>query len=112
MLRCVNLKMILNTDNNDLFSLKLVIAQAARFWFLIEEIRLQSQVSSCAIHVERSGTEAGFAPCFFGFPLLIIIPPLLHTHALIRQHIITTSGFKLRVSSLLQHLAGCGVMQT
>jgi hypothetical protein len=69
LLRYVNLKMILKTDSN--------LAQAARFWFLIAEIRFQSQVSSCAIHVGRSGTEAGLAPCFFCFSLLIVIPPLL-----------------------------------
>lgn len=32
------------------------------------------------IHDGRSGSGTGFAPSLFGFPLLIIIPRLLHTH--------------------------------
>jgi hypothetical protein len=63
-------------------------------------------VISCDIHGGRSGIRAGLCPTFFGFLLLIIVPPLLLTHlspplrraiALITQHIITFSGFKLRL---------------
>jgi hypothetical protein len=32
------------------------------------------------IIVDEAALEQVFFPCFFGFPLLIIIPPLLHSH--------------------------------
>jgi hypothetical protein len=35
-------------------------------------------MKSCEIRGGRSGTGAGSSVCFFCFPLLIIIPPLLH----------------------------------
>jgi hypothetical protein len=59
-----------------------------------------------------AGSGAGFSPSFFGFPLLIIIPPQLiliilicicplkYAVALTRQHIIISSFFELGVSSL------------
>jgi hypothetical protein len=52
----------------------------------------------------------------FLFPLLAIVPPLLHTHhhrllqcdiLLTRKHFVTSSVFQLGASSQLRHLAGC-----
>jgi hypothetical protein len=45
--------------------------------------QVRSQVTLCEIGGAKSGTGAGFTPSFFCFPLLIIIPPLLHTHLLL-----------------------------
>jgi hypothetical protein len=40
---------------------------------------LQSRVTSYEIHVGRGDTGAGFSSGFYDFPLLMIIPQLLHT---------------------------------
>jgi hypothetical protein len=62
------------------------------------------RVTSCEIRSGRSSIAAGSPPVFFGFPLLIIISPLLVTRyhdpmkcmvALSRQHFITSLAFKL-----------------
>jgi hypothetical protein len=66
-------------------------------------------------------TATGFSVSSLCFPSLIIIPPLLRTHlspppeactiAITRQHIITSSVFKLGASSLIRHLAGYRVKE-
>jgi hypothetical protein len=53
-----------------------------------------------------------YFPKFFGFPLLIIIPSLLHTIcavALTRQHTTALPAPELRASSLSRHVAGLEV---
>jgi hypothetical protein len=37
-------------------------------------------VMSCEIHSGLNGTAPAFCPNLFAFPLLLIVPPLLHTH--------------------------------
>jgi hypothetical protein len=71
---------------------------------------------------ENRGTQnyngAGIFSDLLWFTLLITIPPLSHNHlsrplrcaiALITQHIIISSVFKLGASSLMRHLADCWV---
>jgi hypothetical protein len=55
------------------------IAHSVRSWFLITEARVHSWVLSCEILGWRNGTEGDFSE-FLRFPLLIVIPPLLHSH--------------------------------
>jgi hypothetical protein len=50
------------------------------FLFITEENGVQSQVTDSEICSGRSGTAGGFSLMCLRFPLLIIIPPLLHTH--------------------------------
>jgi hypothetical protein len=40
-------------------------------------------MTSHEVHGGSVGTTAGFSASFFAFPLLIIIPPLLHTYLLL-----------------------------
>jgi hypothetical protein len=47
-------------------------------WILTVEPGIDSRLNSSEIHGELCGTTAGFSVCFFGFPSLIMIPPLLH----------------------------------
>jgi hypothetical protein len=54
------------------------LAQTVRHWLHTAEPRVQYWVTSCEIRGGRSGTREGFSPSFLGFPLLIIIRPLLH----------------------------------
>lgn len=44
------------------------------------EFQVEFQVTSCDICGGQTGIGADFSPSFFGFSLLIIIPPLPHTH--------------------------------
>jgi hypothetical protein len=41
---------------------------------------VQFRMTSCQIRDGRSGTTSGISANFLGFPLLVIISPLLHTH--------------------------------
>ena len=50
------------------------------FPFTPTENGVQSQVTDCEIRGGRSGTADGFSLKCLRFPLLIIIPPILHTH--------------------------------
>jgi hypothetical protein len=54
-------------------------SQAVRHWLFTTKPCDQSQEISCEIHGNWSGTGAKFSPSFFGTPLLITIPLLLHT---------------------------------
>jgi hypothetical protein len=76
------------------------VCQTVRSQLLILEPWVLSRLNLCEVCAGRSGTRAGVSPSFFSFTLLIIIPPLLHTHLspllaacnnLSRQHIITSS---------------------
>jgi hypothetical protein len=84
---------------------------------MMPETRFQSRVTSSAIHDGRSDSSRFFSE-FFGFPLLIFILPLLHTHlspphevcdSLDQTAHYHTLGPKLGASSLTGHLAGLGV---
>jgi hypothetical protein len=63
-------------------------------------------VISCEIRDKRNDNATDFSPNFFGFPLLIMLPPWRCPIALIRQYSIISSIFKLGASFLTQHLAG------
>jgi hypothetical protein len=44
------------------------------------QLQVQSQVNSYETRGDRSRSGAVFFPSFFGFPLIFVIPPLLHTY--------------------------------
>jgi hypothetical protein len=87
------------------------VAQVVRRWLLTSETQVQSRM----IRGRRNNTLVGFLPSSSVFPLLIIIPPLLHTH-LSPPHEVCDSpdqeahyhtlGTKLGASSLTRHLTG------
>jgi hypothetical protein len=58
-----------------------------------------SGIASCEFHGRLTGKGARFSPIFFGFPLLIVMPPLLHTrpnadtYVTDLRHLITASVF-------------------
>jgi hypothetical protein len=56
------------------------MTEVVRFWLLTTKPRVRLQVPLCEICDGRSGTKEGFPTSFFGFPLLIIIPPFLQAH--------------------------------
>lgn len=57
-----------------------VIAQVISCWLLTVETTTESWLTSCKICAGWSGTGTVCSPSFFGFLILIIIPPLLHIH--------------------------------
>lgn len=61
----------------------IALPHAARSWLLTAEHRVQSPVAPCRLIISggRSGARE-FSPSSFGFPLLMIVLPLLHTHLL------------------------------
>jgi hypothetical protein len=90
------------------------IAWRVRHFLLATEPWVLSQVTSCEICDGWSGTQTGFFhvspvfPCWYLFhhcSILICHCPLRCAISLTRQHIISLV-FKLRASSLTQHLAG------
>jgi hypothetical protein len=95
------------------------LESGARRWLFTAETRVQSRVTSSEIHGGRSGWDySRFVSQFFGAPLLIIIPPLLHTHLSPPYEVCDspdqaahyhTLGPKLGAASLTRHLAGLGV---
>jgi hypothetical protein len=100
----------------------LVIAQVVRRWLVTLERRVQPRVTSCETRGGRSSTGAGFSPTSIDFPLLIIIPPLFHTHlsppppppgcaiGLTMQHIITSSSSSSSSYMALQPISGLGLL--
>jgi hypothetical protein len=69
------------------------------YWLLTARSRLQHPVSSCAVGGGSGVIEAGFIPCFFLFPLLIIRPlppdqaahyhiPRLHVRSFISDQVL------------------------
>ena len=54
-------------------------AQAVSRRPLTAEVRVRSEVSPCAIHGAQGGTDTGFSPRSYVFPVSIT-PPTLHTH--------------------------------
>jgi hypothetical protein len=88
------------------------MSQEVTCYLLITEPQVQSCVTSCGIHSEKSGTGPGLTRIFFSFLLLVIIILLLDIHQALppqmwgspdRQHIITSSVFKLGASFLMWH---------
>jgi hypothetical protein len=51
-----------------------------RRWLLKAETWVLSHVISCEIHDGRNVSGTGFSLSFFGLPVTIIVPPLLHTY--------------------------------
>lgn len=91
------------------------MTQVIRRWLLILEPHVPSQMSSCEICGEQSGTGKSISPRFFSLPLLLSFHhcsilifqyPLRCVMAFTRQHIITVLVFKCGASSLTQNLAG------
>lgn len=54
--------------------------RAIEWWLLTLQTWMQSQTPS---HKTNHGTGAGFTLGLFSYPLLIVIPPLLHTYLLV-----------------------------
>jgi hypothetical protein len=54
--------------------------QVIRRWFLTMKLWVQSRVTSCEICGGRIVTEERFSLRFFRFPLIIIMPLLLHAY--------------------------------
>jgi hypothetical protein len=84
------------------------VAQVVRHWLITGESQVQSLVNEMEMgHVSVIVSSV--------FPLVFIFPPLLNTHllrcavAVIRQHISTSSVFKLRYGAsifLTQNMSG------
>jgi hypothetical protein len=91
------------------------IPQLVKCWLLYVVQHIQSQVTSSEICGGSGGTGAGSSPHFFHQPSFYHCSKLIHDHhlrcviALISQHIITSSVYTLRTSSLTWNLAGHGV---
>jgi hypothetical protein len=76
---------------------------------------VQSLTTLYKIQDEASGIGAGFLVGFFGFPMLLIIPSLRHTH--LKPGLKYAPGstlshplvFKLGASPLIPFLTGCRV---
>jgi hypothetical protein len=51
--------------------------QTKRHWLFTAETMVRFRVNSCEIRGGRSGAAACLSASLFGFPVLIVIPPLL-----------------------------------